>query len=324
MSLLSIIIPAFNSEKTLEKCVQSVLNQSYTCFEVILINDGSTDSTRKIGERFVDLDKRVTLINKVNEGVSAARNDGIKQSKGENIIFCDADDFMLPNALSSFIEFFDSDLVLDSYKCLPSNREEIFPDVFIEDLKYMGQFIKDNIFKGFSTPWAKMYKSDIIKENKIYFDTNICSGEDTLWVNEYLTYCNSLRSISFPVYQYEEDLGVLSKKGNSEEILKYSVDKVSSLVFSMEQRYKLDFEVFKKYQNLYFFQRFILFLSNCSFLNCYYALKRVREKRELLSLFKDSNNIINKGVRLRIFNKLMYTKNFCLATIIVKFTKRYV
>src|SRR5699024_10700134 len=124
--------------------------------------------------------------------------------------------------------------------------------------------------------------------------------------------------------QYEEDLGVLSKKGNSEEILKYSVDKVSSLVFSMEQRYKLDFEVFKKYQNLYFFQRFILFISNCFFLTCYYSLKRVREKRELLSLFKDSNNIINKGVRLRIFNKLMYTKNFCLATIIVKFTKRYV
>lgn len=324
MNFISIIIPVFNAENTLEKCIQSILNQNYTQFEIIIVNDGSTDSTGKICLNFASIDSRIIVLNKENEGVSAARNDGIACSKGQNIIFCDADDIMMPDTLSNFECFSNIDFVLGSYQCIPSSRKEIFPDVFIDNLNEMGLFVRQNLFKGFSTPWAKMYKSSIIKENKIFFDENISSGEDTLWVNEYLTYCTNLRSISFSVYQYHEELSVLSKNGISENTLLYSIDRLSDLVLLMESRFNVSFEILHRYQSLYFFQRFVVLLSSLSIKKCFFSLKRVAQEKELIMLFKDPNGLIKKGIRLRVFNQMMVSGRFVIAALIVKLTKRYV
>src|SRR5699024_369374 len=109
--------------------------------------------TGEICSIFADKDSRIVIMKKANEGVSAARNDGIRLSKGHNIIFCDADDIMMPNALFQLGVLSEIDFVLGSYHCTPSNKKEVFPDITIDDLKEIGLFIRQNIFKGFSTPW---------------------------------------------------------------------------------------------------------------------------------------------------------------------------
>ena len=98
--LVSIIIPIYNSEKYLKKCIDSILEQKYNNLEIILINDGSTDNSGKICDRLAIEDKRIKVIHKLNEGVSIARNKGLEMAKGEYIFFIDSDDYIDENTLS--------------------------------------------------------------------------------------------------------------------------------------------------------------------------------------------------------------------------------
>lgn len=102
-SLISIVIPVYNVEKYLEKCLQSVKNQTYNHFEVILVNDGSTDSSLSICEKFVNQDKRFSVLSKENGGLSSARNFGIKKAKGSFITFVDSDDYIVKDYLSHLV-----------------------------------------------------------------------------------------------------------------------------------------------------------------------------------------------------------------------------
>ncbi|KHS57836.1 glycosyl transferase family 2 [Terrisporobacter othiniensis] len=97
MDKVSIIVPIFNSEKYLRTSIESILNQSYKNFELILINDGSSDGSLDICKEYIDKDERIVLINKNNEGVSSARNEGIDKSTGKYIVFCDSDDYIEKN-----------------------------------------------------------------------------------------------------------------------------------------------------------------------------------------------------------------------------------
>lgn len=102
--MVSIIVPVYNSEKYLYRCVFSLLNQTYKNIEIILINDGSTDNSGKICENFAKNDKRVHVINSINEGVSSARNRGLKSAKGDFISFVDSDDYVESNYIKEMIE----------------------------------------------------------------------------------------------------------------------------------------------------------------------------------------------------------------------------
>ena len=101
--LISVILPVFNSENNIAKCIQSVLDQSYVNFELILVDDGSIDRTSEIYSKFIAIDNRIRVFRKTNEGVSAARNLGLDQAKGEWITFIDSDDYVNSNWLDNFI-----------------------------------------------------------------------------------------------------------------------------------------------------------------------------------------------------------------------------
>ena len=98
---ISLIIPVFNTEKFLKKALESVEKQTFKYFETIIVNDGSTDKSAEIIENFAKKNKNVTVINQSNQGLSAARNTGIKNARGEYIAFLDSDDFLMPTFLSS-------------------------------------------------------------------------------------------------------------------------------------------------------------------------------------------------------------------------------
>src|SRR5690554_7275643 len=116
--MISVIIPVYNSEKYLHKCIDSVLAQSYTNFELILVNDGSTDGSGKICDEYAEKDERVRVFHKDNGGVSSARNIGLKNSSGDYIIHADSDDLMLSGALESLYyeaKQSNSDIVIGNY-----------------------------------------------------------------------------------------------------------------------------------------------------------------------------------------------------------------
>lgn len=204
MKKVSIIVPVYNSARTIKKCIDSVVNQSYNDWQLILINDGSTDDTKKIIESYNDV--RIKLVNQDNEGVSASRNRGILEADGEYIIFLDSDDSLTVNACETFVEGMkNSDYCISGYRFTGDlNFYRNFNDIPVNEGIYsINDF--ENIFPylyavGYiNAPWAKCFKKELIKT---LFDTNISIGEDLLFNLAYLNNCRVICLISKPTYNY--------------------------------------------------------------------------------------------------------------------------
>jgi glycosyltransferase involved in cell wall biosynthesis len=224
--VFSIVIPAYNVAGYLERCMDSILAQTFCDFEVIIVNDGSTDDTPGICDRYAQLDDRVTAIHKNNEGVSAARNTGIEKVRGEFILFFDGDDFAEPYTCEELFHIArekDADTVIYGYYRYESGEvKETCPPIFKEGL-YRGEAIRTLLmprFIGVSAEgvncwlkneknalyvenpalWRTMVSSRVVKENGILFDTNLRVGEDTIFITEYLSYAESC--YVYPEYYY--------------------------------------------------------------------------------------------------------------------------
>ena len=206
--LVSIIIPVYNAENYLDKCIKSVLDQSYTNLEVILINDGSADSSEDICLRFSKIDNRVMYIKQENAGPSSARNNGISIAKGEFIQFIDADDYLTPNSVEVMVDAMeDSDFVIASYYNLYKNRAE--EKVAISS-KLVGKYLKDDLLpkwgelvaeEMFHYTWNKLYRSKFIK-NRIKFDENIKISEDMIFNIDYISVIEKINIINTPIYYH--------------------------------------------------------------------------------------------------------------------------
>lgn len=202
---ISIIIPIYNSARTLCRCVDSILKNGYNDFEIILVNDGSTDNSLDICNSYSLQDTRIKVINKLNGGVSSARNLGIEHANGEWITFIDSDDWVGRNFLSciSYVSN-DINLVLCNFSILGECeiQEKKYPPKivrnqdFIDDLH---KYILDDIMLG---PWSKFFKKNIIQENNIRYDDKIKWGEDRLFVLNYLSYINSFMFSGCGTYMY--------------------------------------------------------------------------------------------------------------------------
>lgn len=191
--LISIIIPIYNSEKYLEECLNSVLNQTYKNIEVLLINDGSTDESKKICEEYCKKYSNIKLINNINEGVSKARNKGLKLAKGEYVFFCDSDDIMHPRQLeklSTNLKSTNSELSVCSFSEFVNNVEfEKNKNFKLEEIlnkdKMLETIISDRKYSGFL--WNKLFKLDIIKmKSHLFFDEKISINEDQIFILEYI------------------------------------------------------------------------------------------------------------------------------------------
>ena len=179
--IISIIIPIYNAEKYLERCLQSVITQTYKNLEIILINDGSKDNSKKICEEFKNKDSRIRLINKENEGVSTARNNGIDLITGEYVLFVDSDDWLekeMCEILLNKIEKEKTDIVVCGYNNYYENKNELEHIELKEYNKSFNYLISDDNTKYGGFPWNKLMKKEFIK-NK--FDTDIYYYENLLF-----------------------------------------------------------------------------------------------------------------------------------------------
>lgn len=204
MPLISIIVPVYNSESTLNRCVDSILNQTFHDWELLLIDDGSTDQSGEICDQYDAKDQRINVFHKENGGVSTARNVGLDNAKGSWVTFIDSDDFISINFLSTFVRSQSSDLYICGIQFINNSAIYLPPEecIKIEDVIEL-----DNLLNKlyFTVPWGKVYKNDIVQKNNIRFNINLKIGEDTDFVFQYLLYTNNIRLISKPLYHFFND-----------------------------------------------------------------------------------------------------------------------
>lgn len=203
--MISVIVPIYNSEKTLARCINSIINQTYSDIEIILINDGSNDGSLEICEFFAKKDDRIVIISQPNSGVSSARNIGIQKAKGEYIQFVDSDDFIddvICEKMIVKIEKSNSDIVICGFKTItPWRIREIsyVQTVYesIKDIEDQFDVLYNNAF--FHSMCNKLYKKNLIL-NKL--DENLSLGEDLLFNLDYFNNMNRIATIQDCHYNY--------------------------------------------------------------------------------------------------------------------------
>ena len=199
--MISVIVPVYNVEEYLEECLESIRKQTYQDIEVILVNDGSTDGSQAICERYCQMDKRFRLINQKNQGQSVARNRGVKESLGEYIMFVDSDDVVSLGLLEQLMKYMSDGIdivecnITEDIHCLNSEGKEIG----VKELD-SNEALYQCFNHGVSwSPVAKLYRREIVEkvpflENLIYEDfyTGIVS----------LKYIHKMRKINYIGYYY--------------------------------------------------------------------------------------------------------------------------
>lgn len=225
---VSIIIPIYNSEKYIEKCIESAINQSYRNIEVVIVDDGSIDNSYKVVESYLNNDTRISYYKKVNGGPSSARNFGINNCKGSFITFLDADDFINEKYIESLLKVMleeNLDIVACGYIDVSKFGIIKLNDFYFGNSKLeKNQFVR-NIFNGVGgTLWGKIFRKDIIDRNNIRLDTNVFMCEDMLFVLEYSMECKSFGAINEYLYNYNR----LNENSISSKV---NFDYYSNLIF---------------------------------------------------------------------------------------------
>lgn len=201
----SIIIPAYNAQNALYACLQSVQNQTYQDYEVIIVDDGSTDDTLQIAEYFCMMDSRFYCIQQKNSGVSAARNLGLSMASGEFLCFLDSDDRYVNTYLEEFytmiIEYPECDLFCCGYRSVDSDNSVISETVWSKDRDHLCVLSRAQIMdlheKAMDAAlWNKVYRRRIIEDHNLYMDASLSLGEDMLFNYAYLDVCMPLMAIS--------------------------------------------------------------------------------------------------------------------------------
>lgn len=282
---ISIIIPVYNGELYLSQCIDSILKQTYTNFEIIIINDGSTDSTNNIIHKYQKTDPRIINFYEINQGVSAARNCGIELASGKYITFIDADDEIEKTYLERAIYGFD---------CLKKDFVEVgyLNDVKDKQLEY--QTIDKNksilrFLQGDGYVWGKFFLTENIKKNNIKFLPDIKVCEDLVFVIQYFfSTCNETLIYYKNLYYYNKyDNSCSNSKAN------YLNLKTRLEAFYIVHQYLVNYgnrDLQIEFAKIYSKNMIWVTLDYFKWLDIY---KRKISKQEIESIFKYWNDIKN-------------------------------
>lgn len=208
---VSIIVPVYNAEKTLGRCINSILRQTYAEWEMIIIDDGSTDLSGQLCEQYALQDSRITVIHQDNKGVSAARNVGIDVAKGIYLIFVDSDDEIISTFLADYIEVAErekSDVVIGGYTEIENdgNKEIHFPTLSGISHQDIWEVICRKP-EQFGYLWNKLFMNDIVQKCNLRLRTDLYSQEDLEFCLRYFDQCKTFSWVSNTDYQYYKVIG---------------------------------------------------------------------------------------------------------------------
>lgn len=240
--LISIIVPVYNAEISLPRAIESVINQSHEDWELILINDGSLDGSAEICEKFASKDNRIKVYHLENGGVSNARNVGIRRSTATYLTFLDADDYLLPDFIKKIIPENNVDFVLCGFSIV--HDKNFSPSSESINLLDENSKLIDLLQNPYylDTPWAKLFKREIILENNVLFNTSLRLSEDTLFTYEYLYFCNTVKIINNVLYIYDGVWGGTNNKYSlsSEELIILS-ESLNNAISALNEKFKINY-----------------------------------------------------------------------------------
>ena len=269
--MISIVVPVYNSELYIRTCIESIIQQTFREWELLLIDDGSDDDSLAICRRFEQSDSRIKVFHKENGGVGSARNMGIRLAKGSFLMFIDSDDFIKEDMLAVLFQALQSgkhDLVLCGYSevldettSMASKAAEEGEYSFEEYITVLNQYKTDPLCGG---PVAKLYKKDLLDSFHIEFLTNTSYAEDFCFNLEYLKYCHSIRSIQRALYCYristKNSLSKLNKDIPLTIIRNQEIFELYQAVFEahgLQDKYRNTINEFYFYLNLMLYTQII-------------------------------------------------------------------
>lgn len=327
--LISIIVPVYKVEKYLDRCVSSLINQTYRNIEIILVDDGSPDNCPKMCDEWAIKDTRIKVFHKENGGLSSARNAGINIAKGELIIFVDSDDYIEYNTcelINQNYQNYHADLIVYSLNYVSDGCKNHIIINLDENKLYNKDFIYKKLIPGYigvdkideyqiqPYAWNKVFKLSVLRKNKIKFDENRKMWEDKPFVVTYLKHSENISFISNGLYNYVNIPGSLSRK------IEYSIFDI------IVKNYMLYSELFDDYD-----------FKNINIVNYYYKVIKNKilecaqhssfKKEELKKQLKNENIaywLKNNNVDT-IFDSLIrkYYNNLDIVLIICIFESNY-
>lgn len=238
---ISIIVPVYNAQKYLSQCIDSILAQNFTDFEVLLIDDGSKDQSNLICNQYAQKDKRIKVFHKQNGGVSSARNLGIDKARGKFIVFIDSDDY-IDSCYLSILTSVEADIVITGYS--PFGNGDCSKCLELTDSLYSNKQIANCLSTILDkllmrTPWGKLYNLKIIKENSLYFNQHMRIAEDTVFIQTYLLHCKTIAIRNGIPYHYRtspnED-SALKYNLSSDEYL-YTLNEIIKAYIAISQKF---------------------------------------------------------------------------------------
>ena len=239
--MVSIIVPIYNAEQYLRRCVDSILNQEYTDFELLLVNDGSTDASGDICEEYGDRDPRVIVIQKENTGVSDSRNRALDRARGKYLQFLDSDDWITPDATRLFVraaEEYGCDMVISDFYRVVGERLSPKGDIEEEGVltreEFAAHMMENPADFYYGVLWNKLYRRDIVEEHNLRMDTDINWCEDFMFNLEYIRYAKVFYALHAPIYYYVKRKGSLASQG-----------------INISKTVKMKLNVFEYYNNFY-------------------------------------------------------------------------
>lgn len=238
--MVSVIVPVYRVEKYLDRCVLSLLSQSYDNLEVILVDDGSPDQCPKMCDDFALKDPRIKVIHKPNGGVSSARNAGLENANGEYICFVDSDDYVPTEGIQLLVSAMqDTGCQYLAGMCGIDHKKHVKKSITqnqIIDVKSdPTELLKYIIQPGSYSPYAKIYQSSIIKTHSLRYNEELKCAEDTLFIRQYLSYCNYIGLIAQVVYIYNTGNENSLSKRRYEDFCKYYAEKMKALEMIVAQ-----------------------------------------------------------------------------------------
>ncbi len=246
MPIVSVIVPVYNAESFLSQGIESILNQRFEDFELILVDDGSRDSSGAICDKYAERDRRVRVIHQDNAGVSAARNAGLLAACGEWVTFVDSDDLVLDCFLSSLLGAASLDEQVDLAYCGYAIAGSDMSIKSYQTRSYIGkeaihQLLSSTNLLYRCSPWAKLFRYSIIKEKGIAFDIGLQISEDRLFIYNYLLNVHGIATTSVVGYMYGSFSPTsLKHKRVSTEMLAYRQRSITSAAHKVMRAFDME------------------------------------------------------------------------------------